>query len=92
MVQRRARAGFKFQAMHQVGIVRHLRRQHLDCDPALHACVAGKIDLAHAATVQEPVDHVMPDAIFFLENESGNFRHKALDGRLIQHLVFRTIG
>ena len=40
----------------------------------------------------EIFDLVVPDAIFFLENESGNFRHKALDGRLIQHLVFRTIG
>ena len=49
MVQRGDGAGLALEPGPQIGIASNLTRQDLDGDRSIEACVAGSVDLAHAA-------------------------------------------
>ena len=58
MVQRRQRLRFTTETRQPVGIVREQRRQHLDRDVAIEACIAGAKHFAHPARTKRADDLV----------------------------------
>ena len=60
MVELGRRLGFLVEARNQLGVVRHLRRQYLDCHLALQRQVLGQEHDRHAAPPQQAGDLVAP--------------------------------
>src|SRR6202158_4188628 len=52
MIERRRCPRFLLETSQSIGVRRQLFRQHLDCNFAVHALIAGAIDFAHAASAQ----------------------------------------
>ena len=48
--------GFAFEARDEVAVARQFRRQHLDCDAAIQAQLAGVVDRSHATLADLAVD------------------------------------
>ena len=58
MVQARDRLGFPLEPLAEIGIVGHMRQEHLDGDGAVQAGVGGLVDLAHAPSAEGRLDFV----------------------------------
>jgi len=53
-------AGFLLEALHALGVARHLRAQQLDRDLAAEPGVAGTVDLPHPARAERRDDLIRP--------------------------------
>src|ERR1700676_871228 len=79
MVQRRDSAGFTVEALLCFGIVGQMCRENFYGDSAIESCIAGAIDLAHAACAKLRLDFIW--TMFCAGGEGHGWRNYRLAKR-----------